>query len=119
MGKDNVVVDLKYNTISTDMGDLSAIMPVIHPYMPGATGNLHGSDFIIKNPQTACVDSAKVQLIMLYKLLSNNAERAKYVLKNKCVQFNTKEEYFERIQNLSSEGERVKYYNNGEIFVTC
>lgn len=119
MGKDGVVVDMKFNTISTDMGELSAIMPVIHPYMPGAIGNLHGSDFVIKNPQTACVDSAKVQLIMLHILLSNNAERANYVVKNKCVQFSSKEEYFERIYKLSSEGERVKYCDNGEIFVSA
>ena len=118
MGNDGVVVDMKFNTISTDMGDLSAIMPVIHPYMPGATGNLHGSDFVIKNPQTACVDSAKVQLIILHMLLSNNAERANYVVKNKRVQFNSKEEYFERLQQFSREGECVKYYDNGEILVT-
>ena len=43
MTKDRVVVDNRISTGSTDMGDLSAIMPVIHPYMPGAVGTAHGA----------------------------------------------------------------------------
>ncbi len=118
MGKDGVIVDREFGTGSTDMGDLSAVMPVIHPYMPGAIGASHGSDYYIKNPQTACVDSAKVQLIMLHKLLSDNARCANKVLQNKDVPFSTKEEYFERINKFSSEGERIEYCENGEIRVT-
>lgn len=118
MGKDGVVLDQVFVTGSSDMGDLSAIMPVIHPYMPGATGASHGSDYYIENPQTACVDSAKVQLIMLSLLLSNNAKHANHVIEDKCVSFASKEEFFERIRKLESEGERVEYFDNGEIRVT-
>lgn len=116
-GKEGVFFDSGFGTGSTDMGDLSAIMPVIHPYVPGSIGAAHGADYYIKNPQTACVDSAKVQLIMLNLLLSNGAYQAKRVLENKNVQFASKEEYFTRMQNLDSEGERVKYCDNGEIHV--
>ncbi len=118
MGKDGVVVEGGFSTGSTDMGDLSAIMPVIHPYMPGATGNAHGSDYYIKNPQVACVDSAKVQLILLNMLLTDNAKHANRVIEKKCVQFASKDEYFKRIQKLDSEGERVKYCENGEIYIS-
>jgi amidohydrolase len=114
-GKDGVEVDMVYGTGSTDLGDLSAIMPVVHPYMPGAAGSLHGSDFYITNPQAACVDSAKVQLIMLHKLLSDNAKQANEVINNKCVPFSSKEEYFECIKKLESTGNRVDYLENGEI----
>ena len=41
---------------STDMGDLSCVMPVVHAYMPGAEGRGHGSDYKIINPEWACVD---------------------------------------------------------------
>ena len=34
-----------YSTGSTDMGDLSSIMPVVHPYAGGAVGNSHGCDY--------------------------------------------------------------------------
>lgn len=117
VGKDKVVVDRGFSTGSTDMGDLSAIMPVIHPYMPGAKGMAHGSNYYINNPQVACLDSAKVQLILLHMLLSDNAKNANCVIENKSIQFASKEEYFERIQKLDSEGERVKYCENGEILV--
>ena len=34
---------------STDMGDLSQIMPVIHPYVAAATGNAHGADYVVQD----------------------------------------------------------------------
>ncbi|NLW74649.1 MAG: amidohydrolase [Clostridiales bacterium] len=117
LGANRVKVDRGVSTGSTDMGDLSAVMPVIHPYMPGATGTPHGSDYYITDPHTACIDSAKVQLIMLHKLLSDHAARANYIIENKKVCFASKEEYFARIQKLDAEGERVKYLDNGEIMV--
>ena len=118
MGKDEVVVDYVFRTCITDMGDLSAIMPVIHPYIPGATGTSHGSDYYIENPQSACMDSAKIQLIMLKLLLSDSAKRANLVIENKVVPFSSKEEYFERIRKIESEGDRIEYCDNGEIRVT-
>ena len=36
---------------STDMGDLSCIMPVIHPYISGASGNAHGKEYYITDPE--------------------------------------------------------------------
>ncbi|MBE6959082.1 MAG: amidohydrolase, partial [Ruminococcaceae bacterium] len=39
---------------STDMGDLSCIMPVVHPYAPGAVGKGHGNDYYIEDPELAC-----------------------------------------------------------------
>ena len=70
-----VVTDYKFDfnpvfgTGSTDMGDLSGIIPSVHPYMPGAVGICHGNNFYIENPELACVGSAKVQLNMLDILL--------------------------------------------------
>lgn len=118
MGKEGVKVAPVFGTGSTDMGDLSAIMPAIHPYMPGATGDSHGSNYFIENPQTACMDSAKVQVIMLRLLLSDNAKRAKHVIRYKDVPFASKEAYFEWMRKLESKGDRVKYCDNGEIHVT-
>ena len=48
-----------YSTGSTDMGDLSTFMPVIHPYAGGAWGNSHGANYKIADPESACVTSAK------------------------------------------------------------
>ncbi len=41
------VTGLGHRTGPTDMGDLSQIMPVIHPYVLAASGNAHGDDYLI------------------------------------------------------------------------
>lgn len=99
-----------YSTGSTDMGDLSCIMPVIHPYAPGAVGTAHGADYYISDPERACVGSAKWQLEMLRILLSDGAEKAKKIVVDYKPQFTSKEEYFEYIDKFSSDGDRISYF---------
>ena len=98
-----------YSTGSTDMGDLSCIMPVIHPYTPGAVGTAHGADYYIENPELACVGSAKWQLEMLRLLLSDGAEKAKKIVLEYKPLFASKEEYFEYIDKFTSDGDRITY----------
>jgi hypothetical protein len=57
------------------MGDLSSIMPVIHPYAPGAKGTSHGNDYYIDDPERACVKSAIWQVAILKKLLENGVSK--------------------------------------------
>ena len=98
---------------STDMGDLSSVMPVVHPYAGGATGRAHGNDYQIADPEAACVASAKLQVEMLYMLLSNGAERAKEVIENYEPQFKSKDEYFAFVDKLSCAGDRIEYLDDG------
>ncbi len=100
----------EYSTGSTDMGDLSCIMPAIHPYAPGAVGTAHGADYYISDPERACVGSAKWQLEMLRILLSDGAEKAKKIVVDYKPQFTSKEEYFEYIDKFSSDGDRISYF---------
>lgn len=95
---------------SADMGDLSCIMPVIHPHAGGAVGTSHGADYFIRDPEMACVNSAKIQLIMLTLLLQNNAERAKQIVKDFEPPFASKEEYLAYIDDITSSGERIIYH---------
>ena len=97
---------------STDMGDLSMIMPAIHPYAPGASGKSHGSDYVIFNPDLACVGSAKWQLAMLYMLLSDDAKLAKQAIADFKPTFASKEDYLSYIDSLNSNGDRIVY--NGD-----
>ena len=94
---------------STDMGDLSGIMPVVHPYMPGASGTSHGADYVIADPQLACVGSAKWQLGMLYLLLKDNAQRANAILGDFKPRFASKEAYLTYLDSLVSAGDRIDY----------
>lgn len=108
-------VSTAVGTGSTDMGDLSNIMPAIHPYMPGACGVSHGADYFIDNPRLACVGSAKWQLTLLNILLKDGAARAKEILKNFKPRFASKEEYLDTIDSFASKGERITYTDGGAI----
>lgn len=94
---------------STDMGDLSCVFPVVHPYAPGATGMSHGNSYKISDPELACVASAKWQLGMLMLLLQNNAEEAKRIIFNFKPEFKSREEYFNYIDTVACNGERILY----------
>lgn len=98
-----------YSSGSTDMGDLSCIMPVVHPYAPGAVGTAHGADYYIEDPEQACVGSAKLQINLVSVLLSNGADRAKRIVADFKPQFASKEEYLGYIEGFSCEGDRISY----------
>lgn len=102
---------------STDMGDLSCIMPVVHPYAGGATGTAHGSDYEISDPMASCVASAKMQLGMLYILLDNDAQRAKQIIQNFKPLFASKEEFLGFMDSLNTNGDRIEYENDNFVKV--
>lgn len=66
---------------STDAGDLSQIMPVLHPYMAGASGNAHSTEWHIANPDSGYVAPAKALAMMAIDLLHGDAEGAERVRK--------------------------------------
>jgi len=65
---------------STDMGDLSQIMPVIHPYTGAATGNGHGTDYLVHDYEQAVINPAKAMAMMVIDLLAGDAAKARGVL---------------------------------------
>jgi amidohydrolase len=64
----------------TDMGDVSQIMPVLHPYMGGATGTGHAADYGISDFQLGYVAPAKALAAMVVDLLWDDAAGAREVL---------------------------------------
>ena len=105
-------IEKRFSAGSTDMGDLSCIMPVVHPYASGATGTSHGNDYYITDPEKACVDNAKWQLTMLLLLLENNGAKAKEILKNYKPLFSSKQEYLDFLETFEISGDRITY--NGD-----
>lgn len=101
----------------SDVGDLSGIMPMIHPYISGAVGNSHGNNYYIADPETACVSSAKVQLVFLKLLLQNNAETAKQVIANFKPVYPSKEAYFRYMDSLSIDKQAVTYEPDGAVIL--
>lgn len=98
---------------STDMGDLCGLMPVVHPYSAGTQGAGHSASYYIADPEKACVKSAKLQLGMLYLLLSNGGKRAMEIVSAFKPAFNSKEEYFAYLDAFYSEGDRISYSEDG------
>ncbi len=109
--------DKYFSTGSTDMGDLSSFMPVVHPYAGGACGNAHGNDYEICDPELACVGSAKWQLAMLLLLLGNGAERAKKIVKEFEPTFPSAEAFLAYQDSLNTSGERITYREDGSAEV--
>jgi amidohydrolase len=70
-----------HRTGSTDMGDLSMVMPILHPYIGGASGSSHGADYKIVEPALAYVAQAKALAAMAVDMLADGAAGAREVLK--------------------------------------
>jgi len=69
-----------HRTGSTDMGDLSQVIPCLHPYMGGAAGTGHAADYRIVDPDLAYVGQAKMLASMVVDMLADGAAGAREVL---------------------------------------
>jgi amidohydrolase len=69
-----------HRTGSTDMGDLSQVMPILHPYMGGARGTGHAADFEIVDPRLAYLAPAKALAAMVVDMLADGAAGAREVV---------------------------------------
>ena len=84
---------------STDAGDLSQLMPVLHPMMTGAAGAHHQTDWKIADFETGYVTPAKTLAMMAIDLLSEDAAVARKVLSSHNATM-TKDEYLEHQQSI-------------------
>ncbi len=61
---------------STDQGDVSSIVPSIQSFFTGASGKLHGEDYVLADPDNAILNAAKAELMMIIDLLYDGAKEA-------------------------------------------
>jgi hypothetical protein len=109
----NYEIEQEFSTGSTDMGDLSTFMPVVHPYAAGGDGKSHGNDYQVKDPELACVMSAKWQVLMVKKLLENDAKRAYKILDEFKPIFPSAKAFLEYQDSINSSGDRIIYHEDG------
>ena len=69
-------------TGSTDIGDLSQIIPCIQPTMGGFSGALHGKDFAISDEEAVYITGSKLLALTVYDLLKDGAKLAREVKEN-------------------------------------
>ena len=75
LGEENVGVG-EHGSGSSDIGDISHIMPTIHPMIAGASGRGHASDYLITDDELAYIVPAKIMAMTAIDLLGNGAEKA-------------------------------------------
>lgn len=83
---------------STDMGDLSHLIPCIHPTIGGFTGTVHGSDFCSCNLEFNVITAVKLICCTIVDLLKDGAGNAECIKKQFRPVF-TKEEYLKYLKN--------------------
>lgn len=74
-GADNIKAD-GHSAGSTDMGDVSHLMPVVHPWVGCVTGVLHGDNYCLSDRDTAYVKTPEVLAHTIIDLLCDNAQKA-------------------------------------------
>lgn len=72
--------DFPHGGGSTDAGDLSQIMPVLHPAMTGAAGTVHAPDWHIADADAGYLAPAKTLAMMAVDLLADDARLAREVM---------------------------------------
>jgi len=72
--EDSIILGTEFGG-SFDFGDLSHLMPTLHPFFGGVTGGLHTREFRITDPDLAYVLPAKVMAATLIDLLADERPR--------------------------------------------
>ena len=66
---------------STDLGDVSHLMPAIQSFFAGVEGGLHTKNFCLKDKDLAILTAAKAMLCLVIELLYDGAEVGKKIKK--------------------------------------
>lgn len=85
------------NMASTDVGDLSQVLPVVNFTHGGVTGALHGADFAVVDEEKAYLAPAKMMALTVYHLLRDGAAGARGVLREFTPVF-TRESYIQTVR---------------------
>lgn len=104
-----------WNCGTSDLGDISCLMPTIHPYMGGAQGNAHGADYEITDSVKACVNPAKLLSGMTVKLLENEGTLGRKIVSAYHPVFPNRDAYFRAIDGIKMKKQTVIYHKNGQI----
>src|SRR5215471_15721278 len=87
---------------STDMGDISHILPTVHPYAGGASGAGHGADYRIDDYSRAVTNPAKALAMTVVDLLTDDARQARQVVAEFKPRM-TRSEYLAYLRRLSTQ----------------
>ncbi len=101
---------------STDLGDVSMLIPAIHIFTNSAVGHAHGDDYFVENKYLAGVKSARMQYELIKELLSGGGEKAKEIVKNYKPQFKSKADYLKYKSSIFKDKDTVTY-KSGKVII--
>ena len=81
LGEDETM-DGGHGTGSTDMGDVSLIMPALHPGLGGAIGTGHAADYEIVDKELSYLGAAKLLAMNAIDMLYGDASSARNVIES-------------------------------------
>ena len=64
------------------MGDMSQLMPIIHPSVLSTSGDGHGIDYVVEDYHSAVITAAKAMALTVIDLLHENGQKAKEIVDN-------------------------------------
>ncbi len=102
LGPDSIEVS-DFSGGSTDMGDISHIIPSIHPYVGGVKGAAHTRTYEVADLEMVCVIPAKILAMTVIDLLWDDASEAKRIM-NGFERIYTKDTYLEMWRKFRAEG---------------
>ena len=91
LGEENLVYGEEI-TGSSDIGDLSCLVPTVQPSIGGFKGALHSNEFEVCDNEMAYITASQLLAYTAVELLYNNAEKVKKI-KDAYVPQMTKAEY--------------------------
>ena len=113
LGEGKVSMMEKWAADSSDLGDVTALMPTAYLYLGGATGICHGNDYRVDDAETLCVGSAKILVAYAQLVLGNGAALAKQITADYHPIFKNKEEYCAAMDALILDCKAVEYREDG------
>lgn len=114
-GEDSVRISESWDTGSTDMGDVSSIIPSVQPHCSGAVGEAHGASYRIADARLACLLPAQCLAATVGRLLENDAEVGWRVVREAKLPFSGKEEYLAAIDRFAKNRRLVRYNDDGSV----
>ncbi|MCD7777019.1 MAG: amidohydrolase [Clostridiales bacterium] len=112
---EDVIEYLGWDTQSSDIGDLSTVIPVIQPLCCGAVGNQHGEDYYIEDKEKCLINPTKVVSVLVYELLKDGGVMANRFKESYKPLYDSKEDYFKTIDAIEFGKELVHYNEDGSI----
>ena len=70
----------RHQTGSTDVGDLTMLMPAVHPRSGGTIGTPHSKDYYVRDHTLAAVNPAKSMAMLAIDLLYDGCAEARAIL---------------------------------------